>query len=1332
MDVQRFGSDSRTLGDLPPAALAATVAVSLALVAWPATAAPVVTRSGDTSPQFTPGPTVDLTGQRIFLGFTNGAVGTQGTLSVTGGGSLTAAQIVPGVGGLLGTGFVTVDGAGSVIHLTGGGAFNGLDIGSWGTGVVTVSNGGSIACASPLACPFNDIGNAAGSTGTLAINGGSVSGLGQLAVGLGNLSAGFGTAGANTSATLSITNAGTLSSTGFNSIANNSVQTGLVTGNVTIDGAGSSWAITRDLANGGGQAFLSVATAANSTGNVTVSNGGNLSVTGSRSNPATDNSLPGLNMSVAAGATSTMTVTTGGSVRVGGDSGVFTVGGGSSASSLGASATLNITAGGTVSGTGPNGLVFMSIGQNLGTGTVNVSGVGSQLVVAGVGGQNTQGLDGLGGLIQVGRNHGFGGGSGALNVSGGGSVLISDNGLTASTGSMGLQLATGVGSSGSVTVDGVGSSIVVSTTGAGPTTPYVIVGNGGDGQMTISNGGSVSVLGGGQRNFTVGNSGTGSGTLTVTTGGLINVSRFAVGDNGGSGVATIDHSTVHLDGAIFNNGLDGTPSGAGVRVGRGVGANGVLNLQNGATINIDNSFSGANVLLGGTGTLAAGTGTLNMSGASSINFTGSAASASLQVGATNGGVGIMTMTGNSVVNMGATGNVIVANSAGSTGTLSVSGGSVINTDLFHVGGTSDTVAGGNGSAIVTGAGSLLNVSGADGFVGVGRGGTGALTVSNQATVSAIIMNVGRATGGVGTLTVDNAVINLSGQQTTGTFSGAALSIGNRGGAGSATVTNGSQINITNLGSSGASLNVGGTATNPLGNGILTVSGASTINVTAAPGLATFSVGRDGIGVASLSGGSSINIGDGSTYVGRLAGGSGTLTLTGGSTLNAGNVNIGANPDGVPAGIGNVSVSGAGSALNTGGSSAYISVGNGGTGTLSLANQATAATTVMSIGRNAGGAGTLSVDNATVNLSGQQTTGGLYGAALAVGNLGGTGTASISNRSVVNITNMGSAGAGLFVGGAPTGALGAGTLTVSNSQINVIAAPGQASMVVGHDGAGTATITNSTLQIGSPTLLHDGPLTLTGGDGSLIIAGQPGSTGTLTLNAGSVVNAGYVGVGASPTGPGGAGHLILNNSTINTTTFEIGALGVLSGDGGTINASGSVLVAGTISPGNSPGRINVNCNFISLPGSRLVLDVLDTGSGFSVDHLIFGSTASFILSDLQIVFNFLGNTDPTAFAASGGFDLDNFLETENLDTGVISGLSTVFGPDQTWTNVIDPSQITLVSSVLGTSNLQLQGDGGFVGYTTAPVPEPSTWAMLGIGLLVLGMMTRRRQIALIPA
>jgi T5SS/PEP-CTERM-associated repeat protein len=1077
-------------------------AISLALALSPAGQAVAnVTESGDVSPPFAPAAVVDLTGQRIFIGNTSGGVGGIGTVTVNAGGILTAAQLVSGTGGL-GTGFVTVTGAGSTVNLTGGAAFNGLDIGSWGTGIVTVSNGGTIACASVAACAFNTIGNAAGSTGTLSINGGSVTGLGQLAVGLGNLGSGFGTPGANTTATLSISNGGALSSNGISYVAANNGQAGTVTGNVTINGAGSAWAITRDLIGGGTQAGLVVGAAANSVANVTLSNGGSLTIINARANPATDNTLPFLNLSAAAGATSTMTVTTGASLVLGGDSGVINVAASNAAASNG-TATLNITAGGTVSGTGPNGLMIVNVGRNGGTGTLNISGPGSQLLVAGVGGQNTQGLDGLGGLVIVGGNNGA---SGTLNISNGGQLRISDNGLASSAGQMGLRLGDS-GSGGAVaTVSGAGSTIVVSSTASTPMTPYVIVGNSTDGQMTISDGATVSVLGNGQRNFIVGNFATSSGTLTMTNGATIVASRFAIADQGSSGSATIDNSTINLDGVIFNNGLDQGPNGAGVRIARGVGADGLLTMQNGAVININNTIDNSSVILGGTGVLPGGTGTLNMSGGSSINFTGPAVATSLQVGGTSG-TGFMTMTGGSTVNVGTNGAATVGGNVGTNGTLTVAGGSSITANAIQIGGNSDTAAGGSGSAVVTGAGSALNASGPNGFVGVGRNGTGSLDVTNQAAVNAIAVSVGRGAGGFGSLTVDNASLNLSGQQTAGTLAGANLSIGL---------------------------------------------------------------------------------------------------------------------------------------------------------------------------------------------------------------LGGTGAVSIGNGSVVTISNPGGV-ASLNLGGTPNFGGGTGTLAVNNSQVNLTAAPGLATVRIGHDGNAIATFTASNLNVGNPSGVA--------ADGSLLIAGQAGSTGVLALNAGSVVKAGYVGVGATQAGPGGTGTMVLNDSSIYTTTFEVGPGGLLTGNNGVINASGDVIIAGVVSPGNSPGRVTINCNLIMLPGSLLIFEIAANGDGYSFDQLRIGSNSTFDLNAMHVVFSFLGNTDPNAFAATGGLDLDNFLQSQNEQTGAVTGLSSAFAPGQTWADVLTEGNVTTFSPVFGVGKVEISADGAM---TITPVPEPSTWAMLVVGLFAMAHMARRQR------
>jgi hypothetical protein len=337
--------------------------------------------------------------------------------------------------------------------------------------------------------------------------------------------------------------------------------------------------------------------------------------------------------------------------------------------------------------------------------------------------------------------------------------------------------------------------------------------------------------------------------------------------------------------------------------------------------------------------------------------------------------------------------------------------------------------------------------------------------------------------------------------------------------------------------------------------------------------------------------------------------------------------------------------------------------------------------------------------------------------MGIGVLGGTGAAIIRNGSVVTISNPGSAGVGLSVGGSSVLAGGgSGTLTVSNSQLNLTAAPGQSTVRIAHDGTGIASMTASTLNVGNPTA--------SGADGSLLIAGQAGSLGVMTLNAGSVVNAGYVGVGATTTGAGGAATMMLNNSTVNTTTFEVGPSGLLGGNDGVLNASGDVIVAGTISPGTSPGRLTINCNLIMLPGSLLMLEVFDDGGGFSFDQLRIGSESTFDLSQMRIVFNFLGDTNPEEFAAAGGFDLDNFIQSIDQQTGAVTGLSSVFAAGQTWEEVVGDN-IVAVSEIYGVSKVEIAADGSA---TLTPIPEPSTWAMLALGLFVLASLSRRRSVA----
>src|SRR5262249_44737532 len=127
---------------------------------------------------------------------------------------------------------------------------------------------------------------------------------------------------------------------------------------------------------------------------------------------------------------------------------------------------------------------------------------------------------------------------------------------------------------------------------------------------------------------------------------------------------------------------------------------------------------------------------------------------------------------------GGTGNLSVLNG----GKLIVEGNAVSSVanprgTYFGVGGASDTGAGGTGTALVSGAGSEIRLTGSDAFITVGRGAgaVGTLTINNQGSVSAGDINVGR--GGTGTLSMDNGTLTLSGQFSGDTVTGAVLGIG---------------------------------------------------------------------------------------------------------------------------------------------------------------------------------------------------------------------------------------------------------------------------------------------------------------------------------------------------------------------------------------------------------------------------------------------------------------------------------------------------------------------------------------------------------------------------
>lgn len=617
-----------------------------------------------------------------------------------------------------------------------------------------------------------------------------------------------------------------------------------------------------------------------------------------------------------------------------------------------------------------------------------------------------------------------------------------------------------------------------------------------------------------------------------------------------------------------------------------------------------------------------------------------------------------------------------------------------------------TTGGGRSDMLISGSGSRLQFVGASGLLQVGRSlGSATLELRDGGQAEGMFYtSVGRS-GSTGVLLVDGlgSRLLINGTATAaanGASAAAWMDIGREGGHGTVTVSNAGRIEMSaTVGTSngfglwlGRDANSAGTLSIQSG-GVVQLSAVSSAAGTAAetrnPGVV---VGRDGSGLLQISGGGQL----------LLEGGAVSTPANRRST----NLYIGGYSDTAVGGRGIASVSDEGSLIRLTGGDSFIGVGIGAqsSGQLSLSNQATASAIGMAVGRS-GGVGVLKMDNAALSFSGQQTAGNQSGAFLVIGSGGtGIGTAMLSNGSRVTLSNLGSSGAGLSLGGSASFAGGDGSLTLTGaSSIEFVSQPGLNSLTVGREGTGF--------------------LRLRGGsridqvDGVTQVARDAGSDGTVILSEGSSLRTGWLGVGAHKTDSGdvdgGTGTFVLINSTLTAPTIVVGTNGFL---GGTGTITGTVYNRGIFAPGNSPGTLVVAGDYVAEAGSRMILEVESDGQGgFVTDQVIFGAGSSVDLGSLQVEFRFLGQTDPNAFAAAGQFDVDTFLKRDDGQGG------TAALADQSFAQV----QFSAMAEAYVIRNFQYSVDQG-ASFQAVPVPEPATTALLLAGLATLGWRLCQRQ------
>lgn len=1021
-------------------------------------------------------------------------------------------------------------------------------VGSFGDGSLQISNGGQLIQTNAVSA--SGLGINPGSSGTALVTGaGSTwSSVGAViigSVGTGNLTV----------------EAGGVFNTGNGSIGS---QSGSL-GTVTITGAGSQW-------NNTGSGVSSLTVGGSGTGVLSIADGG--AYTGDDTRVGAFSGGTGILSVDGAGATLTDT----GDLTIG-DSGNGNVAVRNGASAfitdlviLGTSGTgigaLDIESGGYLSSGGS-----LVIGSTTGSsGSVNVTGPGSQLQVGGSIGVGSDGNGTLGvydgasvstdGALRVGI---FALGSGEVIVDGANtSVSVTEELALGVNTAVNMDILNGASVTAGNLEIGDASTLLISDTGSSLVTAGGIGGiaaGSAQAQITVSGGGLLQNAG---SNFdfdsTIAVDGPGS---QWNNNGSLNLQNSRLTVTGG-GVVTSTFTTMNGN---VNGGLASAISGGGSSLQTGflsIGDDAITNLQieNGGSLVTTGSTMGdgstgeGHIVVTGTGSNWTGTGFtvagFDGFGGISAMAGGSVDLDELDIGAFSGSLGAVlvdgvgsSFTANSVevggsggfaggsasfaVNNGATATV-GALDLYTAGILNLNGGTLQATDLDIANGTVNFTEG----VVIVDAGLLttttnFSLSGAlPQEVRLQNGAAWALDLLETDNAGATVdVRSGATLASTTAINVIDGELSASGVGTT-VIALDVLTAGFNSGNGQVSITDGAVVD-----SAGAFLGYSGSV------GAVTIDGAGSAWHSSQGDV---EIGFGGTGSVGVHGGGTFTVDSGSqTSLGSAVGGTGSLVVTGaGSAFVGGFTMVGETADG------SMIVSDGGSALVDG----------------------------LNLGLSSGSAGLLTVDGSGSNL---HSTSNIDVASFGAGS--------------VNVTNGGS------ITGIDTNAFrigrfnevsGVGSLVVDG---NGSAVSGFQSVEVGYSAQGTAAVTNGgsiaavDLVVGT---VGDGLLSIESGSSVTVSSADigrfVGTNGVIDVTGAgsllSIANDLDVG-GSSPSIAGGTALMTVNNgATVDVgDQMTIHALGTVTLNGGTLNAGAIV----------SSGVLNFNAGALNLTNSGLAVE-----------------------------------------------------------------------------------------------------------------------------------------------